>query len=119
MSCVNESLALRSLCDSTRRVKVLLTRGAKQSGQVWLRTPGDLPSKTFVEGQTLPINMFTEVCSALFSGTYMPMASLHQDLFIVSSLLPPPNSFVCDVLLGFFFYFLGLYSANENSSLGI
>lgn len=64
--------------------------------------------------------MFTEVRSALFSCTYMPMAFLHQDLFIFSSLLHPPPRFVCDVLPGLFLIFGGgLYSANENLSLGI
>lgn len=70
------------------------------------RHPWGLATKTFVEGQPLPINMFTKVRPALFSHTYMPMTSLHQAfVFIVSFFTAlPPSSFVMFSWVSFWFF---------------
>lgn len=98
--CVNESLALRSLCDSSRRVKVLTDARSRAVRPRLALPPRGSLAKTFVEGQLLLVNMFAELCLSLFSSTYMPITSLHQSLFIISAFLSPP--FVYDVLPGFF-----------------
>lgn len=115
--CVNEALALRSLCDSSRRVKVL------NDARSWAVRPSlALPpwgslAKTYVEGQPLPVNMFAELCLSLFSSTYMPITFLHQSLFIISAFLSLPRLFMMFSRVSFWFW--GLYSANENLSLGL
>lgn len=93
-SCVNESLALRSLCDSSRRVKVLADARSRAVRPRLALPPRGLLAKTFVEGRPLPVNMFAKLCLSLFSSTYMPIASLHQSLFIISAFLSLPRLFM-------------------------
>lgn len=100
----------------SRRVEVLPSRGAEQSGRVWRRTLGDC----FVEGDSLFPSTCLLNCARLCSAA--PTCPSHPfiRLSLSSLLYPPPPSHCSLVMISWVsFWFLGLYSANENLYVGI
>lgn len=135
--CVNEPLALSSLCDGSRSQRAGITQktqhscqrrqGGRQPGQVWHCTHGGPDRWNLWEGR--PSLMNTDVCRSVLSCClFCCTLYAHHNPFITLPSCAPPFIFLrftaslCSYLIFFrlfFFFFPPLYSANEPSPLRI